>query len=120
MLEWKTDGYTVADIEAWNLYARVIKRILTGMNIFISERINASKARKEWTKLTNCIISDITGVSCIVVINIASDKRGKIYIGKSERAMFKEFTGVFVLDKYIFEITDLVPGTKYYFYIKNI
>ncbi len=119
MLEWGTDGYTVKDIEAWNLYARSNRRTLTGMNIFLSEKINASKAGEDWTKLIDCIISDITGSGCTVVINIASDKTGKLYIGESERAMVKEFEGVFDTDHYTFTINDLLPGKRYYLYIKN-
>lgn len=119
VLGWKTDGYYEQDITAWCLYASIQKKILSGYNVFLRERINADKDDKTWTKLTNCIISDITGVGCKVVINVASDMTGKLFIGTSKVLMNREVSGVFNTDHYTFTVTGLLPETRYYLYIKN-
>jgi len=119
MLNWKTDGYSIIDVEAWNMFARLNITKLTGMNKFLSEKIKAVKAGRSWTKLTECKILNITTTGCKVEINIAADKRGKLYIGSSNRSMLVEFSGVYSSGKYTFNIINLAQNTKYFFYIKN-
>lgn len=74
---------------------------------------------KEWTKLTNCIISEITDEGCKVEINIASDKTGILYLGTSRTNMINEFVGIFGVNKYTFDITGLEINKRYYFNIQN-
>ncbi|GAH38474.1 unnamed protein product, partial [marine sediment metagenome] len=119
VLGWKTDGYSDLDIGAWKLFASIQKKILSGYNLFLRKRINADKDDKTWTKLTNCVISDITGVGSKVVINVAYDLAGKLFIGTSKVLMLREVSGVFNTDHYTFSINDLSILTKYYFYIEN-
>lgn len=119
VLGWKTDGYSDLDIGAWKLSASIQKKILSGYNLFLRKRINADKDDKNWTKLTNCIISDITGVGCKVVINVASDMDGKLFVGTSKVLMLREISGVYNTDHYKFTVSGLLPETRYYFYIKN-
>jgi hypothetical protein len=119
VLAWHTDGYTIIDYEAWNLYTKNIKAKKTSFNCFLGFRINAEKSSKTWTKLTNCIISEIKGNNCIVEINVASDKTGILYIGKSKKVMMNKFIGIFSADHYTFTVTGLEKVTNYWFYIKN-
>ena len=120
VLAWKTDGYNALDIEAWGLYASLQKKILSGYNMFLRERINLTKTGAPWHKLTKCIIADITHVSCNVYIHIDSNRLGRLYSGTSKYSMLKETTGVFDGTKYKFSVAGLEKLTKYYFYIKNI
>jgi len=116
---WKIDGYSKKDIEAWNLYARTLKKSFSGFNMFARFKINADIEEKTWEKLTNCIIYNVTGVGFKVDININSDLSGKLYIGSSKFSMIREITGVFSVNKYTFEVNELLQETKYYFFIKN-
>jgi len=116
---WKSPDLNVLDKEAWNYFAKISKRTLSGLNIFCSNMINALKISKNWTQLSGCIISNITGIGCTVVINVALDLTGKLYIGELEKPMLTIFSGVFDTDHYDFTINDLEELTKYYFYIKN-
>ncbi|MBA7552390.1 hypothetical protein ES705_44951 [subsurface metagenome] len=118
-MAWKVDGYSDLDIRAWNVYASLQKKNLSGYNMFLRERINEAKASKTWEKLTNCNIYDVKGWSFKVDINVENDFSGVLYLGTSKYSMLKEFEGTFSVNKYTFEITGLSEKTKYYFYIKN-
>ena len=120
VLAWKTDGYTVADIEAWNVYAKIQKGFLSGYNLFLRNRINAEKAGITWHKLTNCIIEDITGVSCSVYVDASSNQMDRLYIGTSKARMVSEHTGFFEGDRYKYSVTNLSPLTRYYFNVHNL
>lgn len=119
VLAWKTDGYTILDIEAWNTYATLKKGNLSGYNMFLSEKINVKKSSLDWSKLYNCVISNVTGNGFKVEINVSSDLSGILYIGTSKVSMTKEFIGVFSVNKYTFTVNGLSALTNYYFYIKN-
>ena len=116
---WHNDGYTQADKDAWNYYAKVIKINATGYNMFTRFKINAQKDSKTWEKLTNCLVSNITGGGCTVDINVASDKDGVLLFGSSKVALFNQVVGVFSAGKNTFLVEDLEELTRYYFYIKN-
>lgn len=119
VLAWQIDGLSGSDVIAWNTYAKLQKRSLSGYNIFLKDHLDCYKINNTWNKLTNCIISDVAETSFKVVVSVASDQEGRLYIGTSKYAMIKEFVGVFDTDKYTFEITELVGTIDYYFYIKN-
>lgn len=116
---WKSEDLTVLDKEAWKYFAKQSKKILSGMNSFNSNVINALKVDKTWVQLSNCVISDVTGIGCTVTINVDSDQNGKLYLGEYKKLMLTEFSGVFDTDHYTFIITGLDLKTKYSFYIKN-
>jgi len=116
---WHNDGYTPDDIEAWENYARSIKINATGFNMFARYKINAAKDLKQWTKLFNCVISDITGVGCKVTINVNSDQNGILFYGIKNNVILSQNIGVFTVNKYIFNLNGLSLLTRYYFYIKN-
>ena len=87
--------------------------------MFLGERINAAKASKTWTKLTNCNIYDVNGEGFKVDINVENDFSGILYLGTSKFSMLKEFAGIFSVNKYTFTVKGLSKQTRYYFYIKN-
>ena len=119
-LAWHNDGYTPEDIEAWENYTRSIKINATGFNMFARFKINAAKDSKQWTKLVDCIISDITGNGCKVEINIDSDQNGVLWYGVKNNVILSQNAGVFAVNKYTFILTGLTLLTRYYFYIKNM
>lgn len=118
-LAYHIDGYTILDNEAWNLYAKNIKALKSGYNCFLGFKIDTEKESKTWTKLNNCIISDVIDVSFKVNIKVASNKSGILYLGELINSMKTEFPGVFSVDHYTFTVTGLTKGKKYFFYIKN-
>ena len=116
---WHTDGYTALDVAAWNLYALAKKVAASGFNMFASLKIRAAVAIHTWTKLVNVVISAITASGCTVVVTVASDQTGILYLGTSKTSMLTTFAGAFLTDKYTFTVTGCLASTKYYFYIKN-
>jgi len=116
---WHNDGYTIADKEAWNYYAKVLKINATGYNMFTRFKINAQKEAKTWAKLTNCQISNITGGGCIVTVDVPTDKTSVLFYGSSKVALYKQIVGVFTSGHSTFTITDLNEFTRYFFYVKN-
>lgn len=116
---WHVDGYTLADVAAWNLYALASKVAASGFNMFTRFYVLAKVAVHTWVKLINCLITPIAATTATVVISVASDQTGILYLGTSKTSMLTQFTGVFSVNKYTFSLTGLVASTKYYFYIKN-
>lgn len=116
---WQTDGLTNADVIAWNRYAKIQKKILSGYNVFLRDHMECFSLGNTWQKLTNCIVSDVSGIGFKVEIKAETDLEGILYIGPSEKAMITEFEGVFSVDKYTFTVTGLDENKNYYFYIKN-
>lgn len=117
--EWKEGGYSAEDIQAWNLYARAIRKSVSGFNMFTRFKIDEDILSKTWERLINCNIYDVTGSGFKVDINVEGDYSGRLYIGKSKLYMQSEVSGVFSVDKYTFEVTGLSMLTNYYFYIRN-
>lgn len=117
VLAWKTDGYTIADIEAWNVYAKIQKGFLSGYNMFLKERINFSKLGYTWHSLKNCVVEDITNVSCNVYVDYYVNNEHRVHLGKSKNVMIEEVQGIFLGDKYKFSLTGLERDTKYYFFV---
>jgi len=116
---WHTDGYNTLDVAAWNLFATAQKAVASGYNMFVKYYIAAKVATQTWTKLTKYTITNITATGAIIIINVASDKTGKLYIGTKMTSMHAEYAGTFNEDKYEFSITGLTQLTKYYLYIAN-
>lgn len=116
---WHVDGYTALDVAAWNLYALAKKIAASGFNMFTRFYVLAKVAAHAWVKLTNCLITPIAATTATVVISVASDQTGILYIGTSKTSMLTQFAGVFSVNKYTFSLTGLVATTKYYFYIEN-
>ena len=116
---WHTDGYTALDVAAWNLYALAQKVAASGFNMFTKLRVLADVAVHAWVTLTAVAISSITAVGASVVVDVASDQTGKLYIGTSKTSMFTEFSGAFDTDHYTFTLNGLSELTTYYFYIAN-
>lgn len=116
---WQTDGLSSADAIAWNLYAKIQKKILSGYNVFLRDHIDCFGLGNTWQKLTECVISNVSGEGFKVEIKTETDLDGILYIGPSNRSMITEFVGVFSVDKYTFTVTGLDQNKNYYFYIKN-
>lgn len=116
---WHTDGYSVDDVAAWNLFALASKMVASGFNMFTKYYVNAVVLARTWTKLTQVTTSSITTTGATVTVSVPSDKTGKLYIGTSNTSMLIPFTGAFSANHYTFTITGLSANTKYYFYVIN-
>ena len=119
VLAWKTDGYNALDIEAWNYFAKIEKKNLSGYNKFLGYRINQEKKGEDWWPLTNCSIYDVTGSGCKVDIYGEVEKVTKLYAGVSKYYLDKCFLGVYDTDHYTFTVIGLLPNTLYNFYIES-
>lgn len=116
---WHVDGYTEADVEAWNLYALANKIAASGFNMFVKFFTLAKVAVETWGALVDCLIASITSSGCTVTIDVPSDLTGILYIGTSKTSMLTQFTGTYVDPGYTFTVINLVADTRYYFYIAN-
>ncbi len=117
VLAWKTDGYTALDIEAWNLFASIQKKTLTGYNMFLREWINNTKAGLTWHPMWNCVIEDPTHMSCDVYINYYTNNEHRLRSGTSKYVMLKSTAPTRVDGKYKYPISGLEQNTRYYFYV---
>ncbi len=125
ILAWKTEGYTNEDIKAWDLYARTIKKYVSGFNVFTGFRINALKENKTWTPLINYQVLDVDWNKFAVAIDCDQDKTGILYVGDSKTNMFREISALWEPAspewnaRYQFPVKDLIQNTRYYFYIRS-
>jgi len=116
---WKNDGYTEIDIEAWNLYAKTIGDISSGYNMFLRHQINANKEGKEWTKLYDYVVVSLTNVEANISIKTPEETGARLYIGTSPKVMVRAIDGIFLENGYSYSIDELEPSTRYYMYVAN-
>ena len=116
---WKNDGYTEIDIEAWNLYAKTIGDISSGYNMFLRHKINADKEGKEWTKLYDYVVVSLAKVDANISIKTPEETGAKLYIGTSPKVMVRAIDGIFLENGYSYSIDELEPSTRYYMYVAN-
>ena len=117
--DWHTEGFTAIDVAAWNLYALALKVAQSGFNVFVKLKTLCFVKEWNWSKLVDCLITNITAAGSTVTITGVVAKVAKLYIGTSKTSMFTEFTGVDTAGEYVFTVINLSATTKYYFYIKN-
>lgn len=117
VLAWKTDGYTLLDIEAWNLFASIQKKTLSGYNVFLREYINYAKEGYTWHPMWNCVMENLTHMSCDVYVNYYTNNEHRLRSGTSKRVMLKSTAPTRVDGKYKYAISGLEQNTKYYFYV---
>ena len=118
VLAWKTDGLTALDIEAWNLFASIQKKTLSGYNMFLRGWINGAKGGVTWHPMWNCDIKDPTHMSCDVYINYYTNNEHRLRSGTSKRVMLEPTSPTRVDGKYKYAISGLEQNTKYYFQIQ--
>ena len=116
---WKNDGYTEIDIEAWNLYAKTYGDISSGYNMFLRHKINAMKEGKEWTKLYDYVVVNLTKVDANISIITPEETGARLYIGTSPKVMVRAIDGIFLENRYYYSIDELEPSTRYYMYVAN-
>lgn len=116
---WHTDGYTLEDVKAWNLYALANKIVASGFNMFVKLKLLASVAVKTWLALVNITIGVPTTTTCDVTIMTETDQTLKLYYGTSKTSMLTAVDGAWVTDTTTFAITGLTKSIVYYFYVKT-
>jgi hypothetical protein len=116
---WHTDGLTVLDVAAWNLFALASKVVASGFNMFTKFYVDAKVMVHTWVPLSAVVASAITATGATVTAQIASDGTSVLYIGTSNTSMLIPFVGTFAIDHVTFTVTGLSATTKYFFYIKN-
>ncbi|MBA7573066.1 hypothetical protein ES708_14855 [subsurface metagenome] len=116
---WKTDGFNRLDFEAWGRLASIQKKILSGINIYTSLRINQLKEGKTWTKITDYYLESVGEPWAYIEFKCASDKNGKLYLGTSPHVMLEEWSAGCAMGKYYITLLNLTKGTRYYFYVEN-
>ena len=116
---WKNDGYTEVDIESWNLYAKTYGDMTSGYNMFLRHKINANKEGKEWAKLYDYVVVNLTKVDTNISIKTPEETGARLYIGTSPKVMVRAIDGIFNENRYYYSIDELEPSTRYYMYVAN-
>jgi hypothetical protein len=116
---WHEDGYSAPDVSAWNRYATGSKIAASGFNMFTRFKVAGALALHTWTPLTKVITSAITTTGATVTVSTSADMTGKLFLGTSPTSLLVPFAGTFLVDHYTFTVTGLLPGTRYYFYVRN-
>lgn len=116
---WHTDGYTLVDVAAWNLYALANKLVLSGFNMFVKLKVLAEVAGKTWIKLVDITIETPAATTCDVTVATDQDNTLSLYYGTSKTSMLTEVEGSYLDPDTTFAITGLTKEVLYYFYIKT-
>jgi hypothetical protein len=116
VLLWHGTAWTPADLTAWNRYAGVKPRPMSGYNVFTSDYITAVLDEKTFNALYDFIAtSTVAGRLTVSANGPASLTTVKVRYGTSKTAMFN--VGTLIEEPagtYLYAIDDLVEGAKYY------
>jgi hypothetical protein len=117
--EWHTGNYTTEDVGAFNRFAGILAKTMSGFNAFCQKHIAENMLGNTWKFIRNVLISDIVVDGCTVTCTaplagatiLLKYGTRKTYLGSEET--MNDLTG----GQYDFDLTGLAPSTKYYFQI---
>lgn len=116
---WHSTSWITADLTAWNLFATVQAKIMSGFNVFTKKVIDALKASKTFACLCNADFSNVTTTAGTVIMDVAADKTTTLYWGTSKTVMPSSALGVFDTDHVTFTLAGNSASTTYYCYAQN-
>lgn len=116
---WHTNGYTEADINAWNLLAGTMKIAASGFNVFVKKMITALLTPLTFKAISDVTIAAPSTTGAVVTSEGLDDQDAILYVGDSKTQMLTNFAGVLVATTNTYTITGLVLNTNYWFYIAN-
>lgn len=120
VLAWKTDGYNSIDIEAWNLYAKAIKKKASGYNMFLRFYINALAEGKTFRDLIfkeDLTFSDTSTNLWFYGSNLSEPV---VHVGESIKWFPDTYNWQYEgADELRFWVAHRVVGTKYYYWIEG-
>jgi len=114
-------AFNTLDLEALELWASTMPKVMSGFNTFIKAYIDAKVAGVEFTPFYQCSISGISESGFTVKIKSDLSANVKIYYGTSKTTLTNEVEGSYNsgTKEWTFTLTGLASGTKYYFYVKS-
>jgi hypothetical protein len=90
VLLWHTTVWTILDHTAWNRYASIKSRPMSGYNAFTSDFITAQLAALTFNAMyTFTVVSAVAGQAVVTVLSTASLTSMKVRYGVSKTAMFQ-------------------------------
>jgi hypothetical protein len=116
---WHSTGWTPNDLTAWNRYAGVKPRPMSGYNAFSSDFINAKVAGKTAFVLWDLsVVSAVAGQAVVSVKTDSSITLIKVRYGVSKTAMYNTDDLVeSPAGTYTVTISALVEGARYFFQV---
>lgn len=113
---WHATAYTADDLSAWNLFASLLAKVMSGFNAFISWFVSEKVAGKTPKKCYN--YNEKTPGSTTFTIEFDTDMtdslEATLKYGTSKRALINSVDAAASSGKLTFDISGLTASTKYY------
>jgi hypothetical protein len=119
VLLWHTITWTIPDHTAWNRYASIKSRPMSGYNAFTSDFIKAQLAALTFNAMyTLTVVSAVAGQAVVSVLSAASLTSVKVRYGVSKTAMFEGDDLVEApAGTYTVTLSGLVEDANYFFQV---
>lgn len=116
---WHNTSWNALDFLAWNTWASVLAKIMSGFNAFVKLYIDARVATKTINPLSGADFSGVTDVNGTITMKITEDETTTLYVGTKKTVFPLSFLGVWGAGTVTFTLAGLTASTKYYCYAKN-
>ena len=117
--EWHAAAYNPDDVAAWNCFAGILPKIMSGFNAMIKTFVDEAILGNSWHRLCQNKVTKVTASGFKVEISLpAGDATPTIYRGLS-KTFFPTSQGMDITDptKPTCTYADLTKNTLYYYYI---
>ena len=117
--EWHGAAYNALDVGAWNRYAGILAKIMSGFNAMIKTFVDQAILGNTWTRLHDVVMATITQTDFVAFIG--HDDGGTapvLHYGRSKTHFPDTFAmTVYGADVWAAQPAGLTKNTLYYFYI---
>ncbi len=116
---WHAALYTAPDVTAWNRFAGVAAKVMSGFNRMVKEFLDEIISGNAWEEIKEVVASAITATTFTVTVSkVSAGNAPHLWLGTSktfftDQGVLTDLTG----DSWDIDLTALNASTLYYYYI---
>lgn len=118
--EWHAAGYTAKDKTAWNKFASTLAGALSGFNAMVRSFIDALVFGEDWARISNATEANPGATDVDILCDATAVGDYKLHWGTSPTFMPESDTQTMALGVVTFDMSGLVDGVIYYYYIEDV
>jgi len=116
---WHATSWNDLDVAAWDLFATVQAKVMSGFNAFMKFCVDALKVPETFLPPYAADFSGVTTTAGTITMSLASDQTTTFYWGTSKTTMLRSTLGVWGASVITFTLSANTASTTYYGYALN-
>lgn len=117
--EWHNASYTAKDKTAWNKFASTLAGALSGFNAMIRSFITVSVGGNDWIRIKNAEEANPGATDVDITVDATTAGDYTLHWGTSPTFMPESDTQTMAINVVTFDMSGLVDGVIYYYYIDD-